>query len=34
MRMLEIFVEDVAEVRPFRDEQGARAWLASKSAES
>ena len=31
MRMLEILVEDVAAVRPFRDEREARAWLASYS---
>jgi hypothetical protein len=30
MRMLEILVEDVAVVRPFRDEQEARGWLASQ----
>jgi hypothetical protein len=29
MRMLEILVEDVANVEPFRDEQEARGWLAS-----
>ena len=30
MRMLEILVEDVCEVKPFRDEQDARAWLAMR----
>lgn len=30
VRMLEALVEDICEVRPFRDEQEARAWLASK----
>ncbi len=34
MRMLQILVEDVCEVRPFRDEQEAKAWLATKSTES
>jgi len=28
MRMLEVLLEDIAEVRPFRDEQEARDWLA------
>jgi hypothetical protein len=27
MRMLEVLVEDVAQIRPFKDEQEARAWL-------
>lgn len=31
-RMIEMLVEDVCEVKPFRDEAAARAWLASKSA--
>ena len=31
MQKLEMLVEDVAEVKPFRDEQEARAWLAAKS---
>jgi hypothetical protein len=31
VRMLEMIVEDVAEVRPFREEQEAREWLATKS---
>ena len=29
MRMLEILVDDVAKVKPFRDEREARGWLAS-----
>ena len=29
--MLEMLVEDVCEIKPFRDESEARAWLASKS---
>lgn len=32
VHMLEIFVEDVADVKGFRDEDEARAWLASKPA--
>jgi hypothetical protein len=31
MRMLEALLDDVAEIRPFHDEQEARAWLATKS---
>jgi hypothetical protein len=31
IRMLEMLVEDVCEIKPFRDESEARAWLASKS---
>jgi hypothetical protein len=34
MRVLEMLLEDVAEIKPFRDEQKARAWLATKSAAS
>ena len=34
MRMLQMFVDDVCEIRPFRDEQEARAWLATKSTGS
>jgi len=30
MRMLEILIEDTAEVKPFRSEDEARAWLALK----
>jgi hypothetical protein len=30
---LEMLVEDVAEIMPFRDESEARAWLASKSVQ-
>ena len=30
MRMLEILVEDVAEVRPFRDRAEAEAWLRTR----
>jgi hypothetical protein len=30
MRMLEALVEDVAEIRPFREEQLARAWLVAR----
>jgi hypothetical protein len=30
VRILEATLEDVAELRPFRDEQEARAWLGSK----
>jgi hypothetical protein len=30
IRMLEALVEDVCEVKPFRDEQDARAWLAAR----
>jgi hypothetical protein len=33
MRMIEILVEDVCDVRPFRDEQEARAWLAAQPRE-
>jgi hypothetical protein len=31
IRMLEALVEDVCEVKPFRDEQEARAWLATST---
>lgn len=31
LRMLQTLVEDVCEVRPFRDEQEARIWLASQA---
>ncbi len=31
IRMLEMLVEDVCEIKPFRDEPEARAWLATKS---
>ena len=34
MRAMEMLLEDVADVRPFRDEKLARSWLASKSIES
>ncbi len=34
MRAMEILLEDLADVRPFRDEKLARSWLASKSIES
>jgi hypothetical protein len=34
MRMLEILVEDVAIVKPFRDEQEARGWLASQKQDT
>jgi hypothetical protein len=30
MRAMEMLLEDVAEVRPFREERVARSWLASK----
>jgi hypothetical protein len=30
IRLLEALVEDVAEIKPFRDEREARAWLATK----
>lgn len=30
MRMLEVLVEDACEVKPFRNEQEARAWLAAQ----
>jgi hypothetical protein len=30
MRAMEMLLEDVAEIRPFRDEKIARSWLASK----
>jgi hypothetical protein len=30
IRMLEVLVEDICEVRSFRDEQEARAWLAAQ----
>jgi hypothetical protein len=30
---LEVLVQDVAEIKPFRDESEARAWLDSKSAQ-
>lgn len=30
MRAMEMLLEDVAEVRPFRDEKVARSWLASR----
>jgi len=30
MRAMEMLLEDVADVRPFRDEKLARSWLASK----
>jgi hypothetical protein len=33
MRMLEALVEDVAEIRPFREEQLARAWLVARSIQ-
>ena len=32
MRMLEMLVDDVCEIRAFRDEQVAREWLASRPA--
>jgi hypothetical protein len=31
VRMVEMLVDDCCEVKPFRDEAEARAWLASKS---
>jgi hypothetical protein len=31
IHMLEMLVEDVCEVKSFRDEAAARAWFASKS---
>ncbi len=31
MRMLEMLVEDVCEIRPFREEAEARAWLEARS---
>jgi hypothetical protein len=31
MRMLEMLVEDVCEICPFREEAGARAWLEARS---
>ncbi len=31
MRMLEMLVEDVCEIRPFREEAEARAWLETRS---
>jgi hypothetical protein len=34
VRMLEMLVEDVCEIRPFRDEQEARAWLAMESSSA
>jgi hypothetical protein len=34
VRMLEMLVEDVAKIKPFRDEKEARAWLATESTES
>ena len=34
MRAMEVLLEDVAEVRSFREERLARSWLASKSIES
>ena len=30
MRAMEMLLEDVAEIRPFREERVARSWLASK----
>ncbi len=30
MRAMEMLLDDVAEIRPFRDEKVARSWLASK----
>jgi hypothetical protein len=33
MRMLEALVEDVAEIRPFREEQLSRAWLVARSIQ-
>ena len=32
MRAMEVLLEDVAEIRAFRDERLARSWLASKAA--
>ncbi len=32
MRMLEMLIDDVLQLKPFRDEQEAREWLAEKSA--
>jgi hypothetical protein len=32
VRMLEAILEDVAEIKPFRDEQEARSWLARQLA--
>ena len=32
VRMLEVLVEDVCEIRPFRDEPPAHLWLAGKSS--
>jgi len=34
MSMMEFLVEDVADLRPFREEGPARSWLAGRSAES
>ncbi|HXA76262.1 MAG TPA: STAS/SEC14 domain-containing protein [Candidatus Acidoferrales bacterium] len=34
MRMLEMLVEDVCEIRPFREEAEARAWLEARSSSS
>jgi hypothetical protein len=34
LRGMEMLLEDVADVRPFRDEKVARSWLASISIES
>jgi len=34
MRAMEMLLEDVADLRSFRDEKLARSWLASKSIES
>ncbi|SRR5579883_2487801 len=31
MRAIEMLLDDVAEIRPFRDERLARSWLASKA---
>lgn len=33
VRMLEMLLEDVFELRPFRDEHEARAWLAGSAAK-
>lgn len=34
MRAMEVLLEDVAEVRSFREERLARSWLASKSIDA
>jgi len=34
LRAMEMLLEDVADIRPFRDEKVARSWLASISIES